>query len=737
MSRLRPPSPKPRAVTVALLVGLAALAGSVAALAYLTTAGAGTGSATVRVLNPATGATATATPGSGTVGVSWTASVTGSSLVTPQGYYVTHTQGVTTSPACGTSPASLITSTSCSDTGVADGTYTYTVVAVYRTWSAASAPSNAVTVVNDNTPPTVSSIVRHTGSPTNATTVQFDVAFSESVTGVDANDFALATAGVTGASITTVAGGGSSFSVTVNTGSGSGTVGLNLVDNDTIHDLAGNPLGGTGAGNGSFIGQVYTIDKTLPTVVSIAIRDASPTKAATLNWTVTFSEPVSGLAASNFVTARSGITGTPVVGTPTANGGPAPQATWNVPVTTSGVTGTNVATIGLNMQNVTAIVDTAGNGVSASLPVVGGTYNFDTTAPTVLSVNRVGATSTNQTSVNWTVTFSESVTGVDSSDFTLVRTGAVSGGGVSGVSGSGAVYTVTATTGTGDGTLGLNVLNDGTIKDAATNPLSAAFTGQTYTIDKTAPVLQSLQMFDQNADGKVDHVQATFNETLAASTSVAPWTLTNVPSGGTLSSVSVAGAVVTLTITAGAGAADTSVGAFTIALAQSATGIQDALGNQSSFAATAPVDKAGPVPVSLVDSNGLNDGKFEAGDSVIVTFSEPITGVSASSTVSLISGNGSNDDSVTMTNFLAGVSSVTLNRGDYISGNNNTAIFVSTLTQPLSNQIRLVLGTCTGACANITTAAGVGSFTFTPVTTVTDAAGNAAVGSITVSIKLF
>jgi hypothetical protein len=51
----------------------------------------------------------------------------------------------------------------------------------------------------------------------------------------------------------------------VNTGSGSGTIRLDVVDNDTIRDSGNTPLGGSGAGNGGFTaGQVYTIDRTPP-----------------------------------------------------------------------------------------------------------------------------------------------------------------------------------------------------------------------------------------------------------------------------------------------------------------------------------------------------------------------------------------------------------------------------------------------------------------------------------------
>jgi MSHA biogenesis protein MshQ len=47
--------------------------------------------------------------------------------------------------------------------------------------------------------------------------------------------------------------------VTANTGSGTGTLGLNLVDNDSIIDAGSVPLGGAGAGNGNFTGEVYTV----------------------------------------------------------------------------------------------------------------------------------------------------------------------------------------------------------------------------------------------------------------------------------------------------------------------------------------------------------------------------------------------------------------------------------------------------------------------------------------------
>ncbi len=110
-------------------------------------------------------------------------------------------------------------------------------------------------------PPTVSSITLASSNPSYAgDAVAWTVVFSASVTGVDATDFALVPGGgVSGASITSVTGGGTTWTVTANSGTSAGTLGLNLVDDDSIVSTGGTPLGGAGAGNGNFTGQVYTI----------------------------------------------------------------------------------------------------------------------------------------------------------------------------------------------------------------------------------------------------------------------------------------------------------------------------------------------------------------------------------------------------------------------------------------------------------------------------------------------
>ena len=112
--------------------------------------------------------------------------------------------------------------------------------------------------------------------------------------------------------------------------------------------------------------------------------------------------------------------------------------------------------------------------------------------PIVNSIIRTGASPTNYASVNFTVTFSEPMAGVNPSNFSLMTTG-VSGATISGVSGSGSVYTVTASTGTGDGAVRLDVPTSSTITDLTGNLLDNIpfISGQMYTIDKTAPIVNT------------------------------------------------------------------------------------------------------------------------------------------------------------------------------------------------------------------------------------------------------
>ena len=120
------------------------------------------------------------------------------------------------------------------------------------------------------------------------------------------------------------------------------------------------------------------------------------------------------------------------------------------------------------------------------------TWTLETISPIVTSITRLNPSPTNLASVDFTVTFSKPVTGVDMTgptfdDFSLTTSYGISGASVTAVSGSGSTYTVTVNTGSGNGTLRLDVSMGGHIVDAALNPLAAGFTtGEVYSVIKSA-----------------------------------------------------------------------------------------------------------------------------------------------------------------------------------------------------------------------------------------------------------
>ncbi len=136
--------------------------------------------------------------------------------------------------------------------------------------------------------PVVGAVRLSGANPTSASQVDFRVIFSKSVTGVDEtspfSDFSLTTTGLTGAHIISVSGSGNTYTVTVNTGSGvSGSIHLNIVDDDSIQDSSGNLLGGSGIGNGSYTtGPTYQITS-IPTPLQPKGKISNPLPSYTWN----------------------------------------------------------------------------------------------------------------------------------------------------------------------------------------------------------------------------------------------------------------------------------------------------------------------------------------------------------------------------------------------------------------------------------------------------------------------
>ncbi|MDD2922367.1 MAG: choice-of-anchor Q domain-containing protein, partial [Anaerolineales bacterium] len=107
----------------------------------------------------------------------------------------------------------------------------------------------------DSVAPTVASIVRASANPTSKLSVDFTVAFSEAVAGVDAADFQLTLAGAAVTAVTHVT--DLVYTVTVSTGSSNGSLRLDVPNTAAITDLVGNPLAGLPYAGG----ETYTVNK--------------------------------------------------------------------------------------------------------------------------------------------------------------------------------------------------------------------------------------------------------------------------------------------------------------------------------------------------------------------------------------------------------------------------------------------------------------------------------------------
>jgi hypothetical protein len=372
--------------------------------------------------------------------------------------------------------------------------WNYSVATGTTTSNAQALAIDDVSILGIPGAPVVSSINRSGNPSMNAASVDYGVTFDQAVDNVDASDFALVTSGVTGASITDVQGFGRFWTVTVATGSGDGTIGLNVVDDDSITSTSsGTPLGGAGTANGNFTGQIYTIDHTPPTLVSITRASANPSSAMfpnSVNYNIAFSEPVNSPSFNDFSLVSTGaITNLQFFSSLT--GGP---TTWSISVTSTGADGT----VGLDFVNNSSITDGAGNVLSGPATLTGPLYTMDR-PPHVVSIVRGAASPTSATSIPFVVTFDQPVTGVDVADFAVATTGTSSGTSVTSVvPSSSSVYTVNVLTGLTDGTIRLDLIDNDSILDGSAQPLASQFStngsfnsGEVYTVDTFAPSVQS------------------------------------------------------------------------------------------------------------------------------------------------------------------------------------------------------------------------------------------------------
>ena len=130
-----------------------------------------------------------------------------------------------------------------------------------------------------------------------------------------------------------------------------------------------------------------------------------------------------------------------------------------------------------------------------ALLTVATTAAVDPTPSATLSLN--GPAITNASTLSWTVRFNQAVQGVDPTDFALESSGTI-GTNLTQISGSGDLYVLTVSGITGNGTIGLNLEDNDSIRSLSGIPLgglgtgNGSVTGGIATIDHVSPFVTSI-----------------------------------------------------------------------------------------------------------------------------------------------------------------------------------------------------------------------------------------------------
>lgn len=180
------------------------------------------------------------------------------------------------------------------DLSLATGTYAINAKATDAAANTSVASGNLALTI-DNTPPGVTSVSLPDANPNNTASVNFTVVFNSAVTGVDATDFSAYGSASAGTSIGVTPVSPTTYTVTVSGITLTGLVGLDVNDNNSIIDLAANPLGGPGVAAPFFSSATqYTIILAEPPnhVTAFTLQGASTTfTSMRVTWTDALGSP--------------------------------------------------------------------------------------------------------------------------------------------------------------------------------------------------------------------------------------------------------------------------------------------------------------------------------------------------------------------------------------------------------------------------------------------------------------
>ena len=352
--------------------------------------------------------------------------------------------------------------------GLIDGSHTFQVRAVDAVGNIDATPASFTWIIDSVNPTVTIDQAGAQADPTNTSPINFTVVFSKSVSGFTAADVTLG--GTAGATTAVVTGGPATYNVSVSGMTSDGTVTASVNANAAV-DVAGN----NSAASTSTDNQA-TYDATAPTVtIDQAGAQADPTNSSPINFTVVFSEAVSGFTAADVT-----LGGTAGATTAVVTGGP---ATYTVAVSGMTSDGTVLASVNAN-----AAADTAGNNSAASTS----TDNTVTYIATILTVTIDQAAAqtdpTNASPINFTVVFSAATSDFVTGDVTLSGT---AGATAATVTGSGTTYNVAVSGMTSNGTV-IATIAANVATDVASNLNSASTsTDNTVTYDSVNPTVAS------------------------------------------------------------------------------------------------------------------------------------------------------------------------------------------------------------------------------------------------------
>lgn len=252
------------------------------------------------------------------------------------------------------------------------------------------------------------------------------------------------------------------------------------------------------------IGSLEYVSGSIPVVRSISRLGGSPTDQPDVEFLVLFSESVSGvdLAApyTDFaVQASPGIQGAQITAVVAES-----QTSFRISVSV----GTGNGDLRLDVADDNSIVNLAGiplggAGMGDGNFNSGESYSINRILPVVNSITRLDPNPSESQTVRFQVVFSQEVVGVDAGDFYLSTSEAITSAGALAVSGSGTTYTVIVNSGSGEGTLRLDLQDNDTIVNSSNTPINGLgqgngnfTTGETYTIDRFNPAVVSIKRID-------------------------------------------------------------------------------------------------------------------------------------------------------------------------------------------------------------------------------------------------